>query len=812
MNRAPTRTATPLFAPEPVDWRLIPAAVVLWLAGLLGLLVAWWCAVVCGALGCLAGVVALRRARTLRDPDFRWRTQGVAWSLLVCGVLAVVPVGLQIEAAHQDPLRDPAARGVQARLRMVVEERPRPVFSAGFGGEQAGVRSVVIPVEVRAGELFEGPPGTIAEPSVGAEIVVMAPAAGWSALLPGQQVVADGALGPAESGRLAVAVLRVRGPPSWADEAPAWQRAAESVRAGLRQTAAGTLSEEPAGLLPAIVVGDTSALPHRVVEEFRVAGMSHLLAVSGANLAIVCLAVLLLVRALRLGPRVAATASMLALLGFVLLAGPEPSVLRAAVMGGVGLLALALGRADAAMPALAVAVIGLVVHDPDMAVSFGFALSVVATAALVLLAPRWSGAIGRYGVPRGLAEALAVPAAAHLATAPIVAGMAGQVSLVAVAANLVAAPVVAPATVLGLVVALLAGPAGWPAELLVTVAGPLVGWLIIVGRQASQVPSAAVAWPSGWWGGLLLLAVIAVGWVGLRNARVRVLVVAVLAGSVIAVVPVRVLAPAWPPPGWSVVACDVGQGDATVLATAEPERAVLVDTGPDPRPVAECLNRLGVTGLPLVVLSHLHADHIGGLSAVLADWPVGAVAVGSARLPEWAWRQVRSDADRAGVPVVWLSAGQQLDWPGLTIDVLGPNHVDPRDSGEVSGTEINNGSVVLRASTRSGRVLLTGDVEFAAQADLLASTVDLSAEVLKVPHHGSRFTTPEFFTAVRARVAMISVGVGNRYGHPSPLTVGRLAGGGALVTRTDLDGDCAILRGDRGLEVVRRGDPRAPPR
>jgi competence protein ComEC len=810
VNRGPARSANPLSTLEPVDWRLIPAAVVLWLAGLLGLLVAWWCAVVCGVLGCLAGVAAFRRARTRRDPDARWRSQGVAWSLLICGVLAVVPVGLRIQEASQDPLRGQAARGVQVRLRMIVEERPRPVFSAGFGGEQAGVRSVVVPVEVDAGKSLEGPADL--GPSVGAEILVVAPAADWSALLPGQQIVADGSLGPADPGRLAVAVLRVRGPPNWTGEAPSWQRAAESVRTGLRQAAAGTLAEEPAGLLPAIVVGDTSALPHRVVDEFKVAGMSHLLAVSGANLAIVCLAVLLLVRALRLGPRVAATASMLALLGFVLLAGPEPSVLRAATMGGVGLLAVALGRADAAMPALAVAVIGLVAHDPDLAVNVGFALSVVATAALVLLAPRWSAAIGRYGVPRGLAEALAVPAAAHVATAPIVAGMAGQVSLVAVAANLVAAPVVAPATVLGLVAALLAGPARWLAELLVTVAGPLVSWLIIVGRQASQVPSAAVAWPSGWWGGLLLLAVIAVGWLGLRNARLRVLVVAVLAGVVIAVVPIRVLAPAWPPAGWSAVACDVGQGDATVLATAEPDRAVLVDTGPDPRPVVECLNRLGVTGLPLVVLSHLHADHIGGLSAVLADWPVGAVAVGSARLPEWAWRQVRSDADRAGVPVVWLSAGQQLEWPGLTLEVLGPSHVDPRDSGEVTGTEINNGSVVLRAGTRSGRILLTGDVEFAAQTDLLASTVDLSAEVLKVPHHGSRFTTPEFLAAVAARVAMISVGTGNRYGHPSPLTVGRLAGEGALVTRTDLDGDCAILPGDRGPQVVRRGDPRAPPR
>ncbi|HEX9337219.1 MAG TPA: competence protein ComEC, partial [Pseudonocardiaceae bacterium] len=163
----------------------------------------------------------------------------------------------------------------------------------------------------------------------------------------------------------------------------------------------------------------------------------------------------------------------------------------------------------------------------------------------------------------------------------------------------------------------------------------------------------------------------------------------------------------------------------------------------------------------------------------------------------------------ARVPVVELTVGQRLSWPGLTLDVLGPPSAESWPGGDdPSGTVVNNSSLVLRATTAAGRVLLTGDVELAAQADLLESKVDLSAAVLKIPHHGSRFSAPSFLDAVHARIAVASVGAGNPYGHPSPLTLSRLATDGALVLRTDHDGDVAIIRGPA---VVRRGDPRPPP-
>ncbi len=782
------------------DLRLVPAALTAWLGTLFGLLGGWWIAVLCGSAAVVFAIALLVRARR-KAP--RW-VAGLG-ALAVLGVLTAGPVALRIRAAEHDDLRAAAARGSDATMRVVVTERPRPVRGAGYADRRAGTRLVVIAAAVEA-VVADGR----AVDSTG-RVLLLGPGEGWTSLLPGQEVTASGRLAPAEGSELTVAVLSVRGPPVGLGPVPWWQRAAESLRAGLRESCA-VLPEEAAGLVPGLVVGDTSTLSPRVEREFTDSGMSHLMAVSGGNVAIVCGSILLLLRLLRVGPRTSAFAAAAGLAGFVVLAGPAPSVLRAGVMGAVGLLALALGRRGSALPALAFAVSGLVVADPAMATDFGFALSVLATAGLVLLAPRWAGWLVDRGVPSGYAEGLAVPLAAFVMTAPVIAGMAGTVSLVSVVTNVLAAPVVAPATVFG-VLATVTGP-WWPAagRFLVRLTGPEADWLITVARHGARAPGAVVEWPGGWWGGLLAAGLLAVFLVVIRMRHARILLAIALAGGLLVFVPVRVLEPAWPPASWTAVACDVGQGDAVVLATADQGRAVLIDTGPEPGPVDDCLTRLGVDRVPLIVLSHLHADHIGGLESVFEGRSVGAVAVGPGRAPAWAWQQVADETARRGIPLLDLGIGQRLDWPGLSLDVLGPRYVTRRSALEQDGTVINNGSVVLRAGTPAGRILLTGDVELAAQADLLADGTDLRAEVLKTPHHGSRFTLPDFLNAVTPRVALVSVGAGNTYGHPSKSTLDNLTAVGAAVARTDTDGDTAVVAGSRGLALVRRGEPRGPPR
>ena len=225
---------------------------------------------------------------------------------------------------------------------------------------------------------------------------------------------------------------------------PPWiQRAAGHLRAGL-QRACASLPDRPGGLLPGLVIGDTSALDPVLEEQFRAAGMTHLVAVSGSNVAIIVGLVVLIARRARFGPGPTALVAALAVVGFVVLVRPSPSVLRAGLMGGIGLIALASGRSRAALPALSAAVTGLIVVDPELAGEAGFALSVLATGGLLLLAPPLRDGLRAKGFPAGVAEALAIPASAQLACAPVIAGLSGSVSLVSVPANLLAVPAVAP--------------------------------------------------------------------------------------------------------------------------------------------------------------------------------------------------------------------------------------------------------------------------------------------------------------------------------------------------------------------------------
>jgi competence protein ComEC len=431
-----------------------------------------------------------------------------------------------------------------------------------------------------------------------------------------------------------------------------------------------------------------------------------------------------------------------ALAGFVVLARPSPSVIRAAAMGGIALVALAVGRSRSAMPALALAVVVGLLIDPALSVDAGFALSVLATGALVLLAPGWRDRLVARGVPPVLAEALAVPAAAQVACGPVIVALSGQVSLVAVPANLLAAPAVAPATLLGVGAALISPLWSDGAGMLAWLAAWPARWLVAIATTGASVPDGALPWPGGAWGALGLAGLTVGLFVAARRPVARRILVAGALAVAVGAVPVRLLASGWPPAGAVVVACDVGQGDALVLPDA-PGEAVVIDSGPDPPAVDGCLRRLGVRAVAALVLTHFHADHVGGVTGVLDGRTVAIVVLPTYHEPDTGYRTVL-DAVRGRAPVTEAGPGWTLRRGGLELRAIGPTRT-------LTGTrsDPNNNSLVLRATSHGVSVLLAGDAETEEQGELLADDAPRRPSGRCVEGRAPRLGIPRSGTAGR---------------------------------------------------------------
>jgi competence protein ComEC len=774
-----TPSAAPAVRWAWLDLRLVPVAAVVW--G--GSIAAPWAspALLAAVTGlCLAGGLLLARRKT---------SAMVPVTLAVLAALAVTAGSAAVRTWEREdsPVRAPDVLGRTVEAVLELDGDPHRLSA----GAQPRVVADATVLEIH------GVTG------VDAGVLIFAPADGWRDLLPGQPVRARVSVSEPRPGQTVTAVLAARGPPTEVGE-PGWgQRRAGDVRAGLLRTAARVLEPRPAGLLPGLVVGDTTAADPVLEEEFRRAGLAHLTAVSGANVAIVLAGVLWPLRRRAVDRRVQVLVAALALVGFVVLARPTASVVRAAAMGAVGVWALAAGRPRAAVPALAAAVTVLLLVDPDLARDAGFALSVAATAAIVLVAGSWSRRLRDLRCPPLLADGVAVSAAAGLATAPLVAGLSGTVSLVTVPANLLAAPAVPAATVLGLLAAVIGPVVPALGDVLVWLAGWPVRWLVLVGERAAGLPDAAVGWPAGSAGAVGLTALLLTGAVLMwRFHRLRLLALAALVGLVVAGWPLRQVTQGWPPPRTVLVACDVGQGDALVLPTG-PGAAVLVDAGPEVGPVDRCLDRLGIEDLPLVVLSHLDADHVGGLAGALAGRRVGAVATGALSPTDHRSDDLDAVLRRAGgVERVLLTPSERMRMADVGIEILAPE----ADRATVA-VEPNDLSLVLRVTVRGLRVLLTGDLGAGEEARLVRAGLDLRADVLKVPHHGSGDADPDFLAATGARVAIITVGADNAYGHPAPRLLTWLARAGMRVHRTDREGDVAVAgdSDDWGVASSRNG-------
>lgn len=819
-----------------MDLRLVVPALAAWAtaAWALDAPSGWLTGLVAGCLSGAAGLWAARRmsarAEDRRRPWGAWSRVSVA-AVLLCVAAAAVSAGLSGADLRRGPVPALARQYAEVTAEVEVASDPR-LTRPRVRGDHATPTAVLLDGEVRR---LTKPDGTVAAMRVPVLVIVDASAhtaasgarsgaerritqSPWLALLPSTRVRVTARLAPPLTGGDRVAaVLRVRSgaPPEVVGGPSRAQRWAGRLRAGLRD-ATDRLAPDARALLPGLVVGDTSRVTPELDGAFKETDLAHLLAVSGGNFTLLLALFLgpagLAQRAerrgvaARLGIPLRGTALLggALMLGFVVVCRPDPSVLRAAACGAIALLALATGRRRSLIPALAAAVLLLVLYDPWLARSYGFLLSVLATGALLTVAPGWSAALRRRGMPPRLAEALAAAAAAQALCAPVVAVLSARVSLVAVPCNLLAEFAVAPATVLGFA-ALATAPVAMPvAKWLAWCAGWPTDWIAGIARTGASLPGGGVDWRADWTGALLLAAVtggvLLIGRRLLRHPWSAGVCAVVLLLVVVQPPPLPRVLTGWPPPGWRFAICDVGQGDATVLAAGD-GAAVVVDAGPDPALVDRCLTALGIVRIPLLVLTHFHADHVVGLPGVLRGRSVGAIeTTGFAEPPEQA-AFVRVQAAAWHIPVTRAVAGERRRTGALEWQVLWP---PPGPGPSPDGP--NDASVALSVRSAGLTLLLLGDLEPPAQQALLRSPAGAGlgpVDVLKVAHHGSAYQDPELIRKVVPRLALISCGRGNPYGHPAPGTVAALREEGAMVLRTDEDGAIAVVGAGAGLRVAR---------
>ena len=763
---------------------------------------AWWC-----VLASVCAVAVLTVVRRARGADAR----GGTLALVVLAVGGAVALGV----AFATPARQEAV----SWDGRVVEARGTVTSSSSVGSDGR------LWMELQLSAL--GAPGTV-EPVSAPVRVGIGPGDGYDL---GADVVITGeaaATGQGERPALVVFASTAR-----------VERAASgvfAVAAGAREafiSRSGALPEPGAGLLPGLAVGDTRAVSATLDDDMRASGLSHLTAVSGANCAIVVGAAFWISALCGAGRAVRVAVGATSLAAFVVLVTPEPSVVRAAVMSGVAMTTVLLGRPTAGAGLLALCATGILLADPWLATTPGFALSVVASGALILLARPLARGMRRW-MPAPIATAVAVPLAAQVACSPIIALFAEQQSLVGVAANMIADPAAPIATVIGLL-ACLAAPVPMIADLLAASAWLPASWIAMTATVSARLPLAQVTVAPGLGGAALVAAVSAatavllVGparhpvvwrvpwgrrrstngphsdgpvWAPLRllhmaSAGVVTVTVSLTAAHGLLTGPLAVAAT---PDGWSIAACDVGQGDALVVRSAG--RIALIDTGPEPGPLEECLRSLGIERIDLLVLTHFDLDHVGGASALVGR--VSTVLHGPAVRPSD--ERVLADLAGGGAVVESVSQGRtgtlgdaewRVHWP-LADDVVFPSG---NDASVVM--EIHGGGVP--------RSIFLGDLSAASQR-LLARRAALTGgyAVVKVAHHGSADQDADLYRALRPRVALISVGAGNDYGHPRQETLALLTASGAEVLRTDLDGRVLLAVRAGTLEIWTDGDVRAP--
>jgi len=685
------------------------------------------------------------------------------WALVALAVaLCCTSLSLQQGARQPQSLLDAATAH---RTVDVVGETTQTVAPAAGSFEVTLVsvegRRVSVPVLV----FGEGPEGRVAI---------------------GSRLAMTGTLAVAEAGDDRAFLFFPRGTPEVVAGPPWYLGWADALRQRFLASASD-LPGDGGSLLAGLAIGDTSLVGDDLDEAMKASSLTHLTAVSGANCAVVIGLVMLAGGAAGVSRGVRIAASVVVLLAFVVLVTPEPSVLRAAAMALLVLAALGSGRPVQGIPLLALATIGLLVADPWLSRSFGFVLSVLATAGLLLFAAPLSRRLEGW-LPRWLALVVAVPLAAQLACQPVIIILNASIPTYGVIANMLAEPAAPVATIVGLAacVALVTVPP--VGELLCAVAWLPSAWIAAVARFFAGAPAAQLPWPPGLPGVLLAVAVSAAVLLGLRwrwawatLGIAAALYAGVAGGSHVGQQLSR-------PANWQIAGCDVGQGDAFVVRSAD--RTMLIDTGPEPEPLDACLADLGIAHLDLLVLTHWDADHVGGVGAVVGR--ADRVLVGPA---DGESDRLIAALSGGGAIVEQASEGVTGALGDLTWTVLWP----PR---RLAGIEPGNAaSLTVRVDCLRGCVsaVFLGDLGEREQARVRSLG---PVDVVKVAHHGSADQSAALYERLGASVGLIGVGADNDFGHPTERLLDILAGIGTVGVRTDEDGLILVGAGEDGAVRV----------
>lgn len=540
-------------------------------------------------------------------------------------------------------------------------------------------------------------------------------------------------------------------------------------------------------LVPGLVLGDTSLQSSDFTDQMRRVGLSHLTAVSGANFVLVATFLLWLLQFFVTKLRTRLQIVSIFLLIFIFLVRPTPSVLRAAVMTGVVLLARARGEKSYGIPALGCAISILVLLDPFQSIDPGFALSVLATGGILILAPIIKNRASRYLKVDWVVEALSIPVSATIFCMPIIVLLSGQFSLVTIPANIAVAPVIAPITVLGFIAAIFSPFMGKISEIFLLIATPLANWIVWICNHMSNLPVITFNQSKVFLVLFILLAV------AILYKKVLIILLIIC----LSISQLFISYTMWPGRGWQVVNCDVGQGDGLVINLGSGS-GILIDTGPDPIKIDNCLRKLKIKEIPLLVLSHFHSDHIAGLSSVIKNRKISQVWISNLAKPEAAYESVMTQL--RGFKVRTVQVGDKFIFPAkqIKIEVVWPDkQLQVFENLPGDGSAINNSSISMIIRGENFSLFTGGDIEPEVQEIISKSGFLSQVDILKVNHHGSSYQYLPMLNILKPTVALISVGAGNTYGHPDPIFIDELRRRNIRILRTDQSGGVSLSSPNR---------------